>query len=360
MVSGVGGAVGKRPLVTACLMVRNEEKNLERCLGSLSPLVDEIVVVDTGSTDRTIEIARSFGATVQCTEWKNDFSFHRNQAIEMAHGVWVLIVDADEELLPLDFQDARTQLENASLPEILLVQQMLRYPGGKEIRVLTARMFRKDTGIRFIHPIHEQLNVADGRALLSPFVLVHHGYVTEEGLIQKERRNLAIAKGMSPDDIHGLHCRARSAMSLSDWPEMLEASSRILELGAAPMLEVEASVYAGMAAFNLDRLDEVERYVEKGMRIAPDLPDLFFLRFLSAGKRYERSLEGGDSRSGDTFARPWTFWHDRQQVELVLDVLTGKRRIGGGSIPPGQTGETLEKATGKQSGQIETSCEGGD
>lgn len=221
------------------------------------------------------------------------------------------------------------------------------------------RLVRKDTGIRFIHPIHEQFGVEDGRAVLSPFVLIHHGYVSEADLIQKEKRNLAIAKGLPPDNIHGLHCRARAAMSLGDWPEMLEASCSLLELGAPPMLEVEASVYGAMAAFNLDRLDEVDRFVGKGMGIAPELPDLHLLQFLSAGKRYLGSLEGGDSTSGHVFSRPWTFWHDRHQAELLLEVLAGTRRITGRTRTSGSDTDNQEDRE-KQTGPMETSLGGGD
>ena len=86
-------------ILTACMIVRNEEENIRRCLSSIVSLVDEIVVVDTGSTDNTVQIAESFGARVYHHPWQNDFSLHRNQALSYAQGQWVLIVDADEEIV---------------------------------------------------------------------------------------------------------------------------------------------------------------------------------------------------------------------------------------------------------------------
>jgi glycosyltransferase involved in cell wall biosynthesis len=85
--------------ISACLIVCNEEKNLARCLQSVAPVVDEIVVVDSGSTDRTIDIARSFGARVIVQPWLG-YVGQKNFALEQALHPWVLSIDADEELSP--------------------------------------------------------------------------------------------------------------------------------------------------------------------------------------------------------------------------------------------------------------------
>ena len=69
-----------RPLVSACMITKNEEQHIGRCLQSQQGFSDEIIVVDTGSTDRTVEIAKSFGARVVCSPWREDFAFHRNES----------------------------------------------------------------------------------------------------------------------------------------------------------------------------------------------------------------------------------------------------------------------------------------
>src|SRR6201996_4452624 len=84
--------------VSLCMIVKNEERFLAECLESIKDLVDEINIVDTGSTDRTVEIARSYGANVIFREWRNDFAWARNEALQMATKRWTLILDADEEL----------------------------------------------------------------------------------------------------------------------------------------------------------------------------------------------------------------------------------------------------------------------
>ena len=88
--------------ISACMMVKNEEAFLPRCLESIKDVVDEIIVVDTGSTDRTAEIAKSYGAKVYHHPWENNFSKHRNQSISYATGDWIFILDGDEEVIQWD------------------------------------------------------------------------------------------------------------------------------------------------------------------------------------------------------------------------------------------------------------------
>ena len=88
------------PSIALCVIAKNEEEYLADCLDSARPFVDEIVVVDTGSTDRTVEIARAHGARIEHFTWINDFAAARNFAIEAATKDWILMLDADERLEP--------------------------------------------------------------------------------------------------------------------------------------------------------------------------------------------------------------------------------------------------------------------
>src|SRR5205823_2345512 len=88
--------------LSLCMIVRDEEEMLPRCLDAIRDAVDEIVIVDTGSTDRTIEIARSYGAKVLEREWTGSFSDARNASFEAASGDWVIYLDADEVLVADD------------------------------------------------------------------------------------------------------------------------------------------------------------------------------------------------------------------------------------------------------------------
>ena len=87
-----------RPSLSACMIVKNEEKFLAQCLNSIKDAVDEIIIVDTGSTDKTVEIAQSFGAKVYHHPWRNSFSEARNHSLSYATCDWILQIDADEAL----------------------------------------------------------------------------------------------------------------------------------------------------------------------------------------------------------------------------------------------------------------------
>ena len=98
--------------ITACLIIRNEEAFLEGCLRSISGLVDEIVVVDTGSTDSSIEICRRNGARVLEWAWRDDFAAARNVGLEAANSDWLLYIDADERLIETSPAELRSGLDD--------------------------------------------------------------------------------------------------------------------------------------------------------------------------------------------------------------------------------------------------------
>lgn len=89
-------------ILSICMMVKNEERNLKRCLDGLKPLMrnleSELIIVDTGSTDHTVDIAKTYTERVYLHPWNNHFSEMRNITISYATGEWILVIDADEEL----------------------------------------------------------------------------------------------------------------------------------------------------------------------------------------------------------------------------------------------------------------------
>ena len=87
------------PTISLCMIAKNEEKYLEQCLNSVKGLADEIIIVDTGSTDRTKEMAKNFNARIFDFKWIGDFSAARNESIRHAAKEWILVMDADEVIL---------------------------------------------------------------------------------------------------------------------------------------------------------------------------------------------------------------------------------------------------------------------
>ncbi len=141
--------------LTVCLITRNEEKFLGACLGSVRGLADELVVVDTGSTDRTVQIAEEHGARVSHFEWCDDFSAARNAALAQATGDWVLMLDADETL---------PESSHAALLKLLVNPQVMawRLPivdHGREDQGCSyvPRLFRNAPALFYVGRVHEQV-----------------------------------------------------------------------------------------------------------------------------------------------------------------------------------------------------------
>ncbi|QSZ27972.1 glycosyltransferase [Aceticella autotrophica] len=172
--------------LSLCLITKDEEKNIARCINSVKDIVDEIVVVDTGSKDKTVEIAESFGAKVIHAKWEDDFSKARNIAIENATSDWILFLDADEEIAKEDIDKIKPLLNDDSIEAYLL--KFINY-GGNTIGNATSevhhnfRLFRNNGKIKYIYPVHENLrNVIENRVPLykvSDIKILHYGYLSE-------------------------------------------------------------------------------------------------------------------------------------------------------------------------------------
>lgn len=138
--------------LSLCAIAKNEEATLPKCLSSVQGVVDEIIVLDTGSSDRTGEVARNFGAKVYNYQWCNDFSAARNEALKYVQADWVLVLDADEALVP----EIVPSLKQAINSDLYLVINLLRLEVGaaQSPYSLVSRLFRHHPNIYFSRPYH--------------------------------------------------------------------------------------------------------------------------------------------------------------------------------------------------------------
>ncbi len=176
------------------MIVRNEERFLEGCLESLKGVADEIVVVDTGSTDRTKEIAAGFGARLFEFPWIDDFSAARNESVGHCLGEWILYIDADERLKLVDKEAVRADLSRPGFAAFTVNYRPISwFTTFREYRI-----FRNDPRIRFEGIIHETVLPSimrvcgeDGLAIGDSIIEVDHaGY--DGDLARKHRRNLPL------------------------------------------------------------------------------------------------------------------------------------------------------------------------
>jgi GT2 family glycosyltransferase/glycosyltransferase involved in cell wall biosynthesis/2-polyprenyl-3-methyl-5-hydroxy-6-metoxy-1,4-benzoquinol methylase len=192
------GEARAEPRLSVCVITKNEERFIDQCLKSIRAIATQIVVVDTGSTDRTIEIARSHEAEVWPLEWSDDFSAARNAALAHATGDWVLILDADEELPAEQHANLRNDLKygNALACRLPLVNQ-----GQEGGRCFVPRLFRNAPGLHFSGRVHEQVFTSliphckqwGMETRLGTAQLLHHGY-SEEVIKERSKaeRNLRL------------------------------------------------------------------------------------------------------------------------------------------------------------------------
>jgi tetratricopeptide (TPR) repeat protein len=167
--------------LSAAIIVKDEADNLDACLTSIRGLVDEIVVVDTGSTDATVSVAERHGAVIAHQPWQDDFATPRNLSLDLATGDWILYVDADERVEG-DFDGARARLAAADDAVALRVRFVPRV-GWTPFREY--RLWRNRPDIRFVGRIHEAIvpsitAAARADALVIEafdlFTIRHYGY----------------------------------------------------------------------------------------------------------------------------------------------------------------------------------------
>ena len=183
--------------ISACCMVKNEEKNLPHSLESVRLAADEIIVVDTGSTDRTIEIAESFDAKIIQTAWQDDFSTPRNMAIDAATGDWIIFLDADEFFV--NPKKVKLAIEKYTGKDAVLIPRINidEASGNSEMsRDWCARIFKNAPHLRYRGLIHENITDIKHERLDYTFgnedlTIYHTGYGSRV-IESKLRRNLAL------------------------------------------------------------------------------------------------------------------------------------------------------------------------
>lgn len=196
-----------RPALTLCMIVRNEGPRLATCLASVRGLADEIVVVDTGSSDGTGDLARELGARVVDFPWCDDFGAARNAGLAAANGRWILVLDADETLPSASHAPLRALLSGPTSRAYNLVQRSTLPGGAATVAVHIVRLFPHHPSVRFERPIHEQVNTSLERAgcqvIDTDIEFLHSGYADPAAMTGKRERNRAIIAAALANDPEG-------------------------------------------------------------------------------------------------------------------------------------------------------------
>jgi tetratricopeptide (TPR) repeat protein len=284
------------PTLSACLIVRDEERRLGECLASVRGLVDEIVVVDTGSSDATKRIAAGQGARVFDFAWCGDFAAARNHALDHARGDWILSIDADERVRGPAAALATALADPAAAAHCVRLHPRRGFTAYWELRI-----FRNDPAVRFRGAIHERIGPAVDAYRAARGLRVgrvdlafdHEGY--EGDLSAKHRRDLPLlrrALRQDPGDIYNW-CRLSTAARCLGQPRVAAravAAALALAREAKQPGPEECLAYVSHVEWQLAAGQEDDRVVREGLRRFPRNPQLQWLRaraLVAAGRHAE-------------------------------------------------------------------------
>ena len=313
----------QRPIrLSQCMIVKNEEKNMEKALSWAKPIAFEQIVVDTGSTDKTVEIAESMGAKVFHFEWIDDFSAAKNFAIEQAKGDWIAFLDADEFFPDDDVRRLLLILRNVENdPKLRRMKTAIRCPivnvddeGKPFTTLLQDRVFRNTPEIRYSGKIHEVLIVNEEIFQAPELSIIHTGYkqsvYAETG---KAARNVEmIREELSRDPENpNLKCYLADSLRVSGETQNIPEAERLYNEVLASDKYVQSELKQGaynylIAAYfeTEEKNDETFEMCKKAYKEYPENPDFCYY--------YGRKLYlSGDHRLA---------WEVLQKCEAQLNV----------------------------------------
>ncbi len=318
------------PRISACVITKNEENNIGEWLACVRQLASEIVVVDTGSTDRTVELARAGGAEIRHFTWCNDFSAAKNFALDQVTGEWVIFLDADEHFLDRDIPQVRAVIEkyHRDLRVVGLVCRQINIDGDDKNRLLDIayqmRIFRNLKSLRYEGKVHEVvINHAPEpkKFQLIDMGFYHTGY-SRQIIKDKCRRNLAILeerigeRGEQPEDYPYL---TDVYMGLEDYERAVRYARLTLqeESGLVGMrAKAHRRLIDGLMALGRDT-QEREQAIDAAMQDMPEIPEflwdkghiLFERKQYAAAERFLREALASREKS------------NRQQEECMTNVM---------------------------------------
>ncbi|VBB05477.1 nucleotide-diphospho-sugar transferases [Lucifera butyrica] len=279
--------------ISLCMIVKNETDTLAACLDSVKGLVNEIILVDTGSTDQTVELARSFGATVFSCPWQGDFAAARNFSLAQASGNWLLVLDADETLAPGSPAILLQEIRQPGVEGFYIPIRNFIADGHTYVADQAVRLFRNKPAYRFTGAIHEQVagsiqdtNHGQGLAV-SQATILHRGYLA--AVIQrkeKQARNITLLKSAlasAPSDPFLLYSLAAEYMQAEDFNQ----AENLLHQSLSHMHGTEGfgapALYALLfCLYQNKKWEELSRLLADALRSNPENANLFFFRGLLA------------------------------------------------------------------------------
>ena len=279
-------------MLSLCLIVKNEEENLARCLNSVKDLASEVIVVDTGSTDATPRIASEYGASVvSCDFSRVDFAAARNRAIELANGNWILMLDADEALDPTSPAVIKTLVDRNDNAGYYLERHNRWCSTERSTVDYVVRLFPKRIDYRYRGRVHETINasiLSGGGKLEKTGIRIDHNFSADKEARQRKNRwYIEILKeeiAADPKDDSRLDFLAAEYHQLEMFDEATEVAERLVRARPA---DARAHLFLGVYHLRF-KPDMVKARADfnQALKLRPGYPEAeSFLRMLDEQER---------------------------------------------------------------------------
>lgn len=306
-----------KPFLSVCMIVKNEEKVLRRCLESICGIADEIIIADTGSTDKTKEIALEYTDQVFEYEWENDFSKARNFAASKAKGEWILAIDADEFVDRDSFLKFKEELRNNPPEYNILAVQVVNFVGenGKDtILNYHERLYKNDGSISYYRSIHELLVHKDSKEKkgFANLQIYHSGYMKNVIEVKgKSKRNLNLLLSKKIKEPIDYYFLGNEYESLGELDKAIKYYKKGFQLKENLYQDwvIKLLIRLVNTLYRANRSEEALEIIETCEKLFPNLVDFKFFRgkicfdkgdFKKSKKIFEEILNKSKSFKADT------------------------------------------------------------
>ncbi|WIV18899.1 glycosyltransferase [Paenibacillus polygoni] len=296
----------KRKSISLCMIVKDEEESLERCLNSVKNKVDQIVIVDTGSKDRTVEIAKMYTNEVYYFKWIDDFAAARNASIRYATSDYILVLDADEYLL----EDTNLYEMISMSADYYFVDMFNLLSYGQVMKHVAIRIFANNKGMFYENKLHEHLNTMDPRknytGKRSELTIYHSGY-TDEVMKSKEKnkRNLPlmIKEVEEHPTAYNLFNMGKTYMWLGEYDKALLFFKKAYPLSKGLIFLPELITSLSYCLYVKKRYDEGLQVINNALEIFSEEVDMLHMQgrlymdagfYLDAIRSFTKCIELGD------------------------------------------------------------------
>ena len=328
------------PTLSLCMIVKDEEESLPTCLESIKDYVDEIIIIDTGSSDSTVEIAKRYNAKVYHHAWENSFSKARNYSLKYATCDWILIMDADEEMEVNDAYKLRETIRDDDV-SLIYMPAFSKEKGGMNSSVyLIERVFKNNLDFHYEGIVHNTLK-SSGRCKSENIVFYHYGYHLDEEQMEKKftRTSTLLKQEIKNDPANPMphHYLAVAFLSRDMNDECIEEALKAIKLFEHNNMNTNVKLLtcytASIAFYSKDDLANAEYYAMKSVNSYSDYLDGYFMlssiymrqkeydKCINATNKYLTILETIISNPSGVLQIPYNninnAWHAHTRLAIV-------------------------------------------